>query len=262
MTVLDPRSSLGRVLRLRDWVWVLLAVLAFKQLYAMAGTGELQWLLWPLAALLNAVSPLSFTPTPAGEWLDAEHGLVIVKACAGGNFLIASWLGYLWRRREGRLSVVGALASLAAAWLTTLAANGLRIILIAYGQDAVAQTTGLAAAESHRLIGILVYFGVLWMQVSRRGSAGAALTAATAVYLTITLLLPAVHGIVTGRGALDATHLLWTAGVPLTTLVVGWTLRRVWAQSPRARMRRSSLRRDSRRPGAAAGWQRSALGHK
>lgn len=228
MTVLDPRSSPSRVLHVGDWVWVLLAVLALKQLYATASTGELQWLLWPLASLLNTLSPLSFAPTPGGEWLDAEHGLVIVKACAGGNFLIASWLGYLWRRREGRLGLTAALASLGAAWLTTLAANAVRILLIAYCQDRVVQTTGLAAAESHRLIGILVYFGVLWMQLSLRGGMGAALTAATALYLGITLLLPALHGMAIGRSALDATHLLWTAGLPLGILVARRILDRAW----------------------------------
>jgi exosortase K len=214
---------------MRDWGWVLLVVLGFKQLYAMAGAGELQWLLWPLATLLNTVSPLSFAPTPAGEWVDAEHGLVIVKTCAGGNFLIASWLGYLWRRRVCRVGLAAALASLGAAWLTTLGANGLRILLIAYGQDAGVQTTGLAAADAHRLIGILVYFGVLWMQVSRCGSSAAALTAATTLYLGITLVLPALHGMAIGRGALDATHLLWTAGIPVGILVARWVLGRRWA---------------------------------
>ncbi|MEJ2387987.1 MAG: exosortase K [Chromatiaceae bacterium] len=229
MAVPDPRSCPGRGLWLRDWAWVLLAVLAFKQLYATASTGDLQWLLWPLASLLNALSPLSFAPTPKREWLDATHGLVIVKACAGGNFLIASWLGYLWRQREDRLGLAGALASVGTAWLTTLAANAVRILLIAYCQDALAQTTGLAAAESHRLIGILVYFGVLWMQLSLRGGMGAALTAATALYLGITLLLPALHGMAIGRGVLDATHLLWTAGLPVGILVARWILDRAWA---------------------------------
>jgi two-component system catabolic regulation response regulator CreB len=97
-------------------------------------------------------------------------------------------------------------------------AEYLMLKAMAAWQDAVAPTAGLAPADAHRLIGILVYFGVLWMQVSRRGSSGAALTAATAVYLGITLLLHAVHGLVTEHGAPDTTHLLRTAGFPLAIL--------------------------------------------
>ena len=46
-------------------------------------------------------------PVAGGEWLDAGHNLIIVKACAGGNFLIAAWLGWLWRGR-GRWTDAGA----------------------------------------------------------------------------------------------------------------------------------------------------------
>jgi exosortase K len=247
MAAHDPCSQPSRSLHLRDWACVLLVVLAFKQFYATASTGQLQWLLWPLASLLNRISALSFTPTLAGEWLDTDHGLVIVKGCGGGNFLIASWLGYLWRQRDRGFGTAAVLRALAAAWLTTLAANGLRILLIAYCQDDVAQVTGLSAADSHRLIGVLVYFGVLSMQLSRRGDQRAALIVATAVYLGITLLLPAVHGILTGRGGLDATHLLWTAGLPLATLVVHQTLRRMCPPWARTHFRDSRLQRDSAR---------------
>ncbi len=241
MAVHSPRRHPGRALCLRDWAWALLAVLAFKQFYATASTDQLQWLLWPLATLLNVLSPLSFAPAPAGEWLDADHGLVIVKGCAGGNFLIVSWLGYLWRRRDRRIGVAAALRAFAAAWLTTVAANGLRILLVPYCQDEVARVMGVASADSHRLIGVLVCFSVLWAQLSYRAGPRAAPTAAITVYLGITLLLPAVHAMATGRGALDATHFLWTAGLPLLTLVVQWTLCWLWALWARAHLRQNTL---------------------
>lgn len=196
------------------WGVILLMVLAFKALYSSVPTSQLQWLLWPLATLLNNVSTLTFAPTPSGEWLDAEHNLIIVKACAGGNFLIASWLGYLWRWRD-RLSPVMALKAFGAAWLTTLIANAIRIILIAHGQNDLALHTGLSAADTHRLIGIIVYFGILSLQLAGAG----ALVTASAIYLGITLLLPWLNALWSGRGGIDTQAAAWTAAIPVITLV-------------------------------------------
>jgi exosortase K len=246
---LDLWRPPSRGFRLRDWAGMLLAVLAFKHLYGTASTAQIQWLLLPLATLLNGVGALSFTPTPTGEWLDAEHGLVMVKACAGGNFLIASWLAYLWRRRESGFTAEMAGRAFAAAWLTTLAANTLRILVIAHCQDALARLSGLSAADSHRLIGILTYFGVLWAQLACGGTRRTALPIAAAVYLGITLLLPAVRGIVSGSHGPDITHLSWTAGVPLAALAVRQTLGRAW------RMRRTRLETEGRGWVSASGNQ-------
>lgn len=222
MAFADPRPAAGVTFRARDWVIVLLLVLAWKQLHAVADASQLRWLLWPLARLLNAGSGLDFRPLPSGEWLDAEHGLVIVKACAGGNFLVASWLGYLWRWRDRPFRAALLARAGVAAWLTTLAANTLRILLIAYGQDEVAKLTGLSDADSHRLLGIAVYFACLAAQMAGRG----ALPAAAAAYVGVALLLPAARSWLLGHGGPDATHVAWTAGIPLASLAVygAWRL--------------------------------------
>ena len=205
----------ARRLRGGVYIWgvVLLMVLAFKALYSSVPTSQLQWLLWPLATLLNSVSSLTFTPTPSGEWLDADHNLIIVKACAGGNFLIASWLGYLWRWRD-RLGPLIALKAFGAAWLTTLVANAIRILLIAHGQNDLALHTGLSAADSHRLIGIIVYFGILSLQLAGAG----ALVTASAIYLGITLLLPWLNALWSGRSGIDTDAAAWTAAIPLLAM--------------------------------------------
>lgn len=213
----------GTEFRARDWAVVLVLALAFKQGYSLAETSQLQWLLRPLALLLNQVG-LAFQPLASGEWLDADHGLVIVKACAGGNFLIASWLGWLWRGRDRRFGLALAAKAFAAAWFTTLVANSLRILLIAHGQDALAQATGLSDADSHRLIGIGVYFGGLCVQMAGTG----AVLAATLLYLGVALLLPALRALALGHDAIDPAHVLWTAGMPLATLALyqAWRRRR------------------------------------
>ena len=201
------------------WSLILLLALAFKQFYALAGTSQLQWLLWPLAALLNAIGGFTFTPLVSGEWLDANAGLVIVKACAGGNFLLASWLGFLWRWRERPFNASLALRAFGAAWLTTLAANAVRILLIAHGQDNIAHITGLSDADSHRLIGISVYFGALSLQLVGSRT----VLAAPALYLGIAVFLPWLNAVLSGRDGISVSHAAWTAAIPLA-VVLGYGL--------------------------------------
>lgn len=206
---------------IRRWGTILLLALALKAGYSAATTAQLQWLLQPLAGLLNASGLFDFAPVAGGEWLDAGRGLIIVKACAGGNFLIASWLGWLWRWRTQPFGPGLALGAFAAAWLTALLANAARIVLIGYGQDDLARLAGLSDADSHRLIGIGVYFGALLLQLKGTGNA----LAAPAIYLGVTLLAPLLNAWLTGRNGIDMTHALWSAGVPMAGLLVYGLLR-------------------------------------
>ncbi|MCP5197630.1 MAG: exosortase K [Gammaproteobacteria bacterium] len=198
------------------WSLVLLLALVLKAGYSVAATEQLQWLLWPLAGLLNATSLFNFVPVTGGEWLDVGHSLLIVKACAGGNFLIAAWLGWLWRWRMRPFGPMLALGTFAAAWLITLLANAARIVLIGYGQDDLARLTGLSDADSHRLIGIGVYFGALLLQLQGTGTT----LAAPAIYLGVTLQVPLLSAWLAGRNGIDMTHALWSAGVPLAVLLL------------------------------------------
>lgn len=205
----------GRAFRLLDRGLILLLALAFKAFYSKADATQLQWLLHPLAWLLNLIGGFNFQLTGAGDWLDTHRGLIIIKACSGGNFLIASWLGYLWRWREQPLGMVNLLRASGAAWLTTLLANSLRILLIAHGQENLAQMTGLSAMDSHRLIGIVVYFGVLTVQM-----AGArTLLAAPVIYLGVVVLAPWAHAMLSGRNGISISHVVWVAGIPMASIL-------------------------------------------
>jgi exosortase K len=236
MRVAGAGMTSGSVLR---WSLILLLALAFKEFYSLAETSQLQWLLWPLATLLNAIGGFRFAPTASGEWLDTDAGLVIVKACAGGNFLIASWLGYLWRWRERPFNASLALRAFGADWLTTLAANAARILLIAHGQDDLARVTGLSDADSHRMIGIGVYFGALWLQLVGTRTA----LAAPALYLGVAVLLPWLNAMFSGRDdGISVSHAAWTAVIPLT-VVLGYGLWRFGQHFTHVQKRRQSIGR-------------------
>ncbi len=210
------------------WFVALVAVLALKQLYGMAELPQLQWLLQPLVLLLEAVSDLSFLPLASGAWLDTQHDLIIVKACAGGNFLLASWLGYLWRFGDAMSPARRVLLACAAAWLTTLGANALRILLLAQGEDALAAKLGLSGADSHRLIGIAVYFCCLCLQMASRGALLPGLLDAGALYLGVTLLLPALRAGLLGLPQIDVQHALWIVGSTLTLALATLLLASLW----------------------------------
>jgi exosortase K len=209
------------------WGLVLLAFVALKQGYSLAGAEQLQWLLVPLVEVLEAVGGLSFEPQSGGDWLDAGHRVILVKACAGGNFLLTVWLAFLWRWRHQASPLRTVLIAAGAAWITTVAANALRILLAVHGQDVLARLGGLTAADSHRLVGIGVYLLCLWVVLARPGRLSAALVVATGLYLGVNLLLPALRAGVLGLPALDPGHVLWTAGVPLALIALSLLFRRV-----------------------------------
>jgi exosortase K len=198
-------------------LWGLALAIALKQFYSVADASQLQWMLWPLARLLEGCSALSFQPLPAGLWLDAAHGISLVKACAGVNFLIISLLGYVWRWRRAARPWAVLPKSLAAAWLTALLANALRILGSVYGGEAWLAGCGLSPAASHRLIGIAVYFPCLWAQLAgfrwqelRRAAAAAAFW-----YCAVALLLPLARAWALGLGGIGWEHSAWVAGIPL-----------------------------------------------
>ncbi|MCL7423062.1 MAG: exosortase K [Methylobacter sp.] len=201
-----------------------LMVIGIKHYYSVASAGELQWLLYPLVLLLELLSPLSFEPLANGEWLDMRHHIRIVKACAGGNFFIISLLGYLWLLPD-RLQPLGRIVSvLLAAWLTTLCANSLRIVLSVYAGDALSDALSLSPEDSHRLIGILSYFLSICLQLSldRRRDWYTSMVVAALLYLTVTLLMPLLRGWVDGRNTVNLAYLIWITGIPLGLLALAY----------------------------------------
>ncbi|GAB6142026.1 hypothetical protein JCM14076_27550 [Methylosoma difficile] len=209
------------------WSVAALLTLALKQGYSAASAAQLQWQLYPLVVLLELFSHLSFEAA-GGEWRDDFHRVSIVKSCAGINFLIVSLLGYWWLWRDRPFGVRSVLYACTCAWLTALLANTLRILLSIYGQDALSTTFGLTEPESHRLIGIAVYFFCIWAQLSafrwRRFRQTASI--ATLIYLTVTLLIPVLRALVLGRQLPDWPHIAWVLGLPLLTLLISRSLRR------------------------------------
>jgi exosortase K len=151
--------------RIAQVVVVLLIALGLKQYYSTASANQLRWILAPTTMLVSLVSGETFQFESYAGYITSDHTFVIAAACAGVNFLITAFLllalRKLWRDRAMKISWSFIPATAAVAFLTTLLANTVRIVIALRLLRMPPQIGGLSGAELHRLEGIFIYFGFL-----------------------------------------------------------------------------------------------------
>jgi len=171
----------GSMIRRVNWnrvaqlLVVLLVALGLKQYYSTASANQLRWILAPTATLVALVTGESFQFESYAGYITSDHAFLIAPACAGVNFLIASFLMLalrrLWLDREAKISWRFIPTTAFVAYLATLAANAVRIAIAIRLKRMPPQFGAFSPAELHRLVGIFVYFGFLLLlfMVSERG---------------------------------------------------------------------------------------------
>jgi len=175
---------------------------ALKLHFSAAAASELAWMLRPLTVILRTTAGWHFLLNAAGEWECPDAGIVLVKACAGINFMVLSFLGWCWamRPREaggsyGALALSRALAlALLAAWATTLVVNAGRILVIVRWQPWLEHW--LPAGDAHRLLGLLAYLPALSLQwwLADRERPARALLLAGGLYAALMVCVPLLTG--------------------------------------------------------------------
>jgi len=217
------------------WTAVLLAALALKHHYSVAAAQELAWVFRPLAMLLEWITGFSFYQDSNHEWLSSAANIRLVKACAGINFMIMSFLGYAWILRpearantQGFWSLVGQLLLLPAAavvaWATGLVANSLRIMLALAAADQGWEQwlPGIDGSELHRFIGLSVYVPLLSLQMALgdrlrngygKGAGYSALVAPLLLYPALTLVVPLLTGNALQNSGAFMEHLRYVLGL-------------------------------------------------
>jgi hypothetical protein len=207
---------------------------ALKWHFSVAAASELLWMLRPLSLLLQLLTGWHFRSNADGEWQSLDAGIVLVKACAGINFMVLSLLGWCWMLRpKGSVpgesgSVRGARAWMLLlewpallctagvfAWLTTLAVNALRILAIVHLQPAL--ELWLAPPQAHRLIGLLVYLPALSLQLvlADRRHWRRAVLVGCGLYAALILVMP----LLTGNARLTSPTYWQHAGIVLPVLM-------------------------------------------
>ncbi len=205
------------------WLAVLAVALQLKHHYSIATVADLEWMFRPLSQLLEWLTGHSFYPDDNHEWVSQGANVRLVKACAGINFMLMSFLVYAWivgpdrytdtdllSWMAGRLLLLG--VAITASWATCLLANSFRIIVAMnvesheWGLDAF----GVGAADFHRLIGTAIYLPLLSLQMmlGSRSARKGALAVPLLVYLLLMVVVPLLTGNALQRPALFMRHLL------------------------------------------------------
>lgn len=219
----------GRRLPWMSWSGALLAAFALKRFYSRASVEDLAWILEPTARAVGWLRGETLVPGPAG-WASPDGAYVIAPACAGVNFLIlaltVSVLGFTHRLRSPGQRLGWWLGSLLGAWLLTLAVNTMRILAAVElyrryrrGPD------WITPDQAHRLLGIVVYLGALWVLygaldrlVARNGrSPLLAVLLVPGVYLGMTVGVPLLTGAFRRSGYPEHAMMV----VPATLLSMG-----------------------------------------
>jgi len=132
-----------------------------KSFYSEATFDDLLWLLAPTAGLVEGVTGAGFELEVHQAYLSRELLFEIVPSCAGMNFLIAAFcslaIGLVHTRRTlpGKLTFV--MASAVGAYLVTLLANTVRIVIAMRLHHAGTSLGPLTPDRLHRIEGIAVY---------------------------------------------------------------------------------------------------------
>lgn len=198
------------------WLAVLSVALLLKHHYSVATAADLEWVLRPLSLLLEWFSGHAFHSNASYEWVSESADVRLVKACAGINFMLMSFIAYAWNIRPGQHAAadpwswiagrtVLLSAAIAAAWATCLLANALRIL--------IAMAVESEDAGVHRLIGMLTYAPLLSLQLTLgdRSDYRAALAGPALLYLLLTVLVPLLTGNAFRNPSLFVEHLLYLA---------------------------------------------------
>jgi len=213
---------------------------ALKLHFSAAAASELAWMLRPLTVILRTTAGWHFLLNAAGEWECPDAGIVLVKACAGINFMVLSFLGWCWALRPmaaaqgapratavapSTARVAGALlVALLAAWATALLVNAVRILVIVRWQPVLAQV--LPAGDAHRLLGLLAYLPALALQwwLVDRGRPARALLLAGGLYAGLMLGVPLLTGNALADRQAYAHHALFLVVVLAPVLLLAAVL--------------------------------------
>ena len=143
----------------------LILVLAVKQHYSTADAEALRWILTPVARIVALLTGTNFEWVSQAGFVNHSHGVVIAPACAGVNFLIicfgALFFTFVsrWRGNLGKCAWFG--ISAVAAFLATLIANSLRIILSICLYNAPIYSGRITPDKVHQLAGIVIFVTLL-----------------------------------------------------------------------------------------------------
>lgn len=138
---------------------------ALKLFYSTSNVNDLRWILAPTTIFVELVTSERFWFESYVGYMNDERSFLIADSCSGVNFLIMAFLTIcLMKLRQGltrNVSWVLIPAALAAAYLSTVVANTVRITIAMRLHRMSSDMIWLNPEQLHRLEGIFIYFGFL-----------------------------------------------------------------------------------------------------
>jgi len=227
------------------------AAFAMKWLYSRAGSDDLLWILAPTARMAEMLGGMQFAYETATGFVDRSRGIIIAPGCAGVNFMImafgvAGWAGL--RARAGiPCRLVWLSAAAAGAYLSTLAANTLRIVGAVYLYRAGIYGAWVTPERIHRLLGIVVYLPLLFgihvlaerairYRFPGENQSGAlrpsGVAAPVAWYLTLTIGVPVLNGALAGTTRQFIEHCATILAATAIALGIGYLIKSYFHKTP------------------------------
>jgi len=198
---------------------VALCALALKQYYSTATANELRWILAPTTLIVELLSGRSFVFESYTGYMSSDHTFVIAVPCAGVNFLIMAFvmltLRRLWKERFVGVSWRFLPISMGVAYVATVIANAMRIVIALEIQRRSVEVSWLNGNQLHRLEGIVVYFGflmLLFVLMERR-----LLIFPVVIYYVMTLGVPLINGAFHLAGFWE--HFAFVMVIPLVVML-------------------------------------------
>ena len=222
-----------------SWGTALLAAYGLKLAYSRASAADLAWILVPTARAVGWLRGEILTLSPGAGWVAPDGSYFIAPACAGVNFMIlaltVSVFGFSHRLRSPGARLSWWVASLAGAYVFTIAVNTLRIVA-AVELHRLGSVAGLTPGQIHRLLGAVLYLGALWSlfglldRVTCRAHERARSTLTgvllvTGAYLGMTVVAPLLTG---HPGARYAEHAMMVTMITLLFLAYRFAI--VWRE--------------------------------
>ncbi len=155
-------STLTRIIQFST---ILLIAVGLKLYYSTASVNGLRWVLAPTAFLVELFTSETFAFESYAGYMNADHSFLIAASCSGVNFLITAFLMLstvkLWNERSVDSSWTIIPAAFGAAYLTTIAANTVRIAVALRLHRMGPGMIWVNPEQMHRFQGIFIYFGFL-----------------------------------------------------------------------------------------------------
>jgi len=144
-----------------------LIMLLLKRHYSVATAGQLDWILAPTATLVAWFTSANPVLESGVGYVDFAKGIIVAPGCAGVNFMIMAFglAAFCGLHQIHRLpsQLTWLILALVAAYGLTLVVNTWRIGLSMALYNADIYTEWLTAARVHRLAGVALYLGALWL---------------------------------------------------------------------------------------------------